>query len=163
MNVTLVCQYCSAEFTATRKDAKWCSSSCGNKRRNRTHYYKNPERTRARFKRSRVTHRESLILSRCKHRAKVNNIPFNLTIEDIVIPLVCPVLNIHIKQFSLEEEPKKGYHPNSPSLDRIFPELGYVKGNVRVISARANLLKNDATISELELVLEDLKKLYACN
>ena len=46
---------------------------------------------------------------------------------------------------------------NSPSLDRIRLELGYVKGNVRVISGRANLLKNDATIEELEAVLGDMK------
>jgi hypothetical protein len=102
-----------------------------------------------------------MILSRCKYRAKQNNIPFDLTKDDIVIPKVCPVLGIEIKQLSMDDEPKKGYHPNSPSLDRIIPGLGYVKGNVRVISARANLLKNDATISELELVLKDLKRLHA--
>lgn len=52
---------------------------------------------------------------------------------------------------------KVGYRPNAPSVDRIRPELGYVKGNVRVISSRANLLKNNAEIWELEKVLEDLK------
>jgi len=40
--------------------------------------------------------------------------------------------------------------PNSPSLDRIIPSLGYVKGNIAVISYRANAMKNDATIDELE-------------
>jgi hypothetical protein len=138
MNIDLVCQYCGVIFVATRKDAKWCSMSCGSKRRNRTHYYKSPERIKERYKRTRITHRESSMLSRCKHRAKTNGIPFNLTIEDIVIPSICPVLNIPIRQFSLEEEPKRGYHPNAASIDRIIPELGYVKGNVRVISARAN-------------------------
>ena len=44
-----------------------------------------------------------------------------------------------------------------PSLDRIDGAKGYVKGNVRVISHRANMLKNDATIEELELVLKDLR------
>jgi hypothetical protein len=37
----------------------------------------------------------------------------------------------------------------SPSLDRIKPELGYVPGNIQVISARANVMKNDATPEEL--------------
>ena len=100
------------------------------------------------------------MLSRCKYRAKQNNVPFNLSLEDIVMPKTCPVLGIEIRQLSVDDEPSKGYHPNAPSLDRIIPELGYVKGNVRVISARANLLKNDATISELELVLQDLKRLH---
>lgn len=156
----LICQYCGASFTAKRKDAKWCSSICGNRRRNRTHYNKSPERTRERFKRSRVTHRESLMLSRCKYRAKQRGIPFDLTLEDISIPKTCPVLGIEIRQLSVDDDPKKGYHPNAPSIDRIIPELGYVKNNVRVISARANLLKSDATISELELVLSDLKRLH---
>lgn len=156
-----VCQHCGKHFTGKRKDAKWCSTLCGNRRRNRTHYNKSPERTKERLKKSRITHRESMILSRCKYRAKQNNIPFDLTKDDIVIPKVCPVLGIEIRQLAIDDQPKKGYHPNSPSLDRIIPELGYVKGNVRVISARANLLKNDATISELELVLKDLKRLHA--
>jgi hypothetical protein len=155
-----VCQYCSKEFTAKRKDVKWCSSICGNRRRNRTYYNKSSEKTRARFKQARITHRESFMLSRCKYRAKQQNIPFNITKEDIAIPATCPVLGIEIRQLSIEDAPQKGYHPNAASLDRIIPELGYVKGNVRVISARANLLKNDATISELELVLKDLKRIH---
>lgn len=34
-------------------------------------------------------------------------------------------------------------------MDKIIPEKGYVKGNVRVISALANLMKNNATIEQL--------------
>jgi len=156
----LTCQYCGASFTAKRKDAKWCSSICGNRKRNRTHYNKSPERTRERFKRSRITHRESLILSRCKYRAKKRNIPFDLTLEDILIPKVCPVLGIEIRQLNIDDYQKKGYNPTAPSIDRIIPQLVYLKNNLRIISARANLLKNDATISELELVLKDLKRLH---
>lgn len=40
-----------------------------------------------------------------------------------------------------------------PSLDRVVPSLGYVKGNVRVISFRANRIKSDATADELRAVL----------
>jgi len=156
----LVCQNCGKQFTGRRKNAKWCSDVCGNRKRNRAFYNKSPERTRANFKRSRITHREALMLSRCKYRAHQRGIPFDLTKNDIVIPKICPVLGIELRQLSMEDKPKKGYHTNAPSLDRIIPELGYVKGNVRVISARANLLKNDATISELELVLKDLKRLH---
>lgn len=46
-----------------------------------------------------------------------------------------------------------GPAPDSPSLDRVIPELGYVPGNVIVISWRANNLKRDATIEELEAVI----------
>jgi hypothetical protein len=100
---------------------------------------------------------ESRMLSRCKNRAKKNGIPFDLTVEDIIIPNVCPVLGIKLIPKIMEG--RKGYYPDSPSLDRIDPSLGYIKGNVRVISARANLLKNDATVAELRLVLLDLEKL----
>lgn len=96
---------------------------------------------------------EYRILTRAKSRAKQNNIPFNLTIEDIEVPEVCPLLGIPI-----EIQPNKGYHPNSPSLDKIIPEKGYIKGNVWVISNRANTLKNDATLSELKLLVERLEE-----
>lgn len=46
----------------------------------------------------------------------------------------------------------KGGGANSPSLDRIEPDLGYVAGNAIVISNRANRLKSDATIDELRAI-----------
>lgn len=94
------------------------------------------------------------LLSRAKGRAKKRNIPFNLTIEDIIIPDLCPVLDVKLDKSSDHTE-----RDTSPSLDRIVPSLGYVKGNVRVISHRANMLKNNATVEEMELVLADLKRL----
>ena len=97
---------------------------------------------------------EYRMLTRAKSRAKIGNIPFNLTLEDISIPDTCPLLGIPI-----EVQPKKGYHPNSPSLDKIIPEKGYTKGNVWVISNRANTLKNDATLTELKTLVENLEKL----
>ena len=96
---------------------------------------------------------EYRMLTRAKSRAKQNNIPFNLELTDIVIPETCPLLGIPI-----QIQPKKGYHPNSPSIDKIIPEKGYIKGNVWVISNRANTLKNDASLQELELLVENLKK-----
>lgn len=96
-----------------------------------------------------------LKLKRIRLRAKKNGLPFNLEEGDIEIPDMCPVLGIPIKQ---------GY-PNTASLDRIDPSKGYTKDNVRVISHRANSLKSNATVEELELVLKDARNLYAkqCN
>ena len=87
---------------------------------------------------------EKYIFIGAKYRAKKKGIPFNITIEDIVIPKVCPVFN---KPFVY------GYgrvNEFSPSLDRIIPSKGYVKGNIIVISHRANMIKSNATINELE-------------
>ena len=43
---------------------------------------------------------------------------------------------------------------NSPSLDRLVPGLGYVPGNVIVVSSRANVIRNNASIDELRKVLQ---------
>lgn len=83
------------------------------------------------------------MLNGAKHRAKVKGLEFNLCPGDIKIPLICPVLNIALQRGKI----KPG--DNTPSLDRIDNTKGYIKGNVRVISMRANVLKRDATAQEL--------------
>ena len=44
----------------------------------------------------------------------------------------------------------------SPTLDRKLCELGYTKDNIAVISHRANRLKSDSTIEELQTLLNNL-------
>ena len=90
---------------------------------------------------------ELFLWRRCRQRAKFMGIDFNLELSDIVIPEVCPILGMKIS-FSTG----KGQQPNSISIDKIDPSLGYVKGNVVVISWRANSIKHDATIEELNLI-----------
>lgn len=99
---------------------------------------------------------EKYVLYRAKNRAKRKGLEFDLTIEDINIPTVCPVLGIPLVSGFGKGS---GYRGDIPSIDRINSKLGYIKGNVRVISFKANCIKNDATIEELEKVLEDLKSL----
>jgi hypothetical protein len=88
-----------------------------------------------------------------KASAKKRGLQFNLEPFDICIPEFCPVLGIRI-----ERNTKQGPSDCSPSLDRVFPERGYVKGNIRIISQRANRIKNDATAEELEKVLDDSRR-----
>lgn len=94
------------------------------------------------------------ILSRLRRRTQELGVPFDLEATDIVVPYVCPVLGIPIVVDG------NGQRDNSPSVDRKIPGLGYVKGNVRVISMRANRIKNDATVEELALVLADARRLH---
>jgi hypothetical protein len=90
-----------------------------------------------------------------KERAKRFGLPFNLEVQDIVIPTRCPVLGIEL-------HPTAGVPgPNSPSIDKIVPALGYVRGNIRVISHRANMLRNNASAAELRLVANDAEQLEA--
>jgi hypothetical protein len=92
------------------------------------------------------------LLSKLKYRAKRKGVPFTLTLADIPsVPDHCPVLGVKLL---FTKEPA---HPHAPSLDRIIPELGYVPGNVRFISNRANTLKSDGTAAEMRLVLADLE------
>lgn len=93
------------------------------------------------------------ILSRAKYRAKQKGLEFNITKEDIIIPDKCPLLGISLTKNKIIQQ------GNSPSLDRIDSSKGYIKGNVWVISNRANTLKNDATLQELKTLVENLEAL----
>lgn len=87
---------------------------------------------------------EAYIWLRLKKKATKFGIPFNIEVSDIIIPEFCPYLGAKL-EFS-----NTGFHqPNSPSLDKIDPSKGYVKGNVEVISFKANFIKSDLTPEEL--------------
>lgn len=90
-----------------------------------------------------------------KSRAKKYNREFNLEIEDLIsvypVKNRCPILDIELKWNFV------GFRDNSPSLDRIDSSLGYIKNNIQIISVRANRIKNDSTIEELEKILNYLK------
>lgn len=87
--------------------------------------------------RRRVDTVEWKMLWSAKNRATRKGLPFDLQIEDIVIPEICPVLGIAVTK---------------PSLDRKKNDLGYVRGNIKVISDRANRIKSDATVEEIEAI-----------
>jgi hypothetical protein len=86
---------------------------------------------------------EAYMLDRSKSRAKKKGFEHNITIDDIHIPDKCPLLGIPL--FAGQG----GVGPNSPTLDRIDSSKGYVKGNVWVISYKANTIKSNATPEEL--------------
>jgi len=86
---------------------------------------------------------EYLIWSCAKARAKKQTIPFDLEVGDIVIPDICPVLGIKLQK----NIGKMG--DNSPTLDKIVPELGYVKDNIAIISLKANRMKGAANLEEI--------------
>lgn len=101
----------------------------------------------------RVPDPHKLLVWGAKKRSRESGVPFSITPSDISIPTVCPVLGIPLVYGAKIGKPQ----PGSLSLDRIIPELGYVRGNVRIISFRANTLKSDATLAELFLVLQDAR------
>lgn len=121
------------------------------------YYLENKDYLSAKQKSAHSKDPRSKMLSAAKKRAKNKSLPFNITVDDIYIPEICPILEIPL-EVSKTGKPSA----NSPSLDRIIPSLGYVKGNIMVISHRANTMKLDASIEELikfsEYMLNKLKE-----
>ncbi len=110
-----------------------------------------PCENREKTLRNRLKIKESLKLmlwTYAKRRAAKQSLPFDLDPDDISVPSHCPVLGMELKR----NVAKPGR--NSFSLDRTDPKLGYVRGNITVMSVRANLLKSDATPEELAAILE---------
>jgi len=96
---------------------------------------------------------ELYIYRRAKIRARKLSIPFTITIEDIEIPKYCPVLRIELRHGT------SASRDHSPSLDRIVPALGYVPGNIIVMSKRANTLKSNGTLEEHRKLVEWMETL----
>ena len=88
------------------------------------------------------------MFDRCKSRARLKNREFNIVISDLVLPETCPVLKVPLIPNTI----------HAPSVDRIDSSKGYIKGNIQIISKRANLLKNNASVEELEAVLSYMKQ-----
>ena len=100
---------------------------------------------------------ESRLWIGAKTRARQKGLPFNLKLTDIVIPKRCPALGI-LLQSSVGDAPVRAID-SSPSLDRFKPELGYVAGNVFVISRFANIIKNNATAEQVLAVGRWMKRM----
>ena len=97
------------------------------------------------------------LLWAAKKRAKEQKIPFNITEDDIIIPTHCPYLGIELHSSTRRGEPRT----NILSLDKIKPELGYVKNNIEVISHLANTMKSNATEEQLIAFATEILKRYS--
>ena len=64
--------------------------------------------------------------------------------------MICPVFNSKMS-WGFD---KNGSNKNVPTLDKIYPKKGYIRGNVVWISMKANAIKQDATASEIHQVAE---------
>jgi hypothetical protein len=85
-----------------------------------------------------------------KSRSKKYGLPFDLDvhyIQDLLdVGDVCPLLGVPYDDGKYTQ-----------SLDKIIPELGYTKGNVWIVSYRANSIKNDASLEELQRLTKALE------
>ena len=95
---------------------------------------------------------EKYMLAGARRRARSLGLEYNIDETDIIIPKICPILDVPLF-FS-----EKGSAINSPSLDRVDNTKGYIKGNVRVISWRANTLKANLDLDILDKLTKYMKK-----
>ena len=151
-------------------DPQSAAAKASNKRRAAKTYKKNREKIIARtleynkkhmeqikknavIRRSKKLPIEQVLYNNAKMRAKARGVPFDISVCDIVVPKFCPCLGIELMVSTGSAK------SNSPSLDRRIPHLGYVRGNICVISHKANTIKNDATLGELKGVISWLETL----
>lgn len=138
--------------------AKWRDNNMDRIKQNNALWHaanKDRRNTDARRNYARVCaeHPATQMIDRARQRAKKLGLPFDLEVGDVLIPEQCPVLGIPI----FFRRGHNGAGPNSPSLDRFDGAKGYTKDNVVVISHRANTLKNNAALIELERVVAYMK------
>lgn len=100
-----------------------------------------------------ITH---AIWKKAKDRAQKYGFDFDIEESDIVIPEMCPILEVPL------EFGTRGNYEYTPSIDRIDNSKGYVKGNIQIISKKANSMKNSASIDELRKFCKNVLR-YSLN
>jgi hypothetical protein len=90
-----------------------------------------------------------------KQKAIKAGIPFTIEFNQLEKPEFCPIFNTKL---NYGWSGLKCRDPNKATIDKLIPELGYVSGNVFIISWRANKLKSDMSINELEKIMKYIKE-----
>lgn len=112
-----------------------------------------PDLVRSKEKEYHTRNKASYMIKIVKRGAKKRGIIFDISKDAISnFGTHCPALGIEYI-FDATHSNKQF----SPSIDRIDNNKGYTKDNVHVISCRANTLKSDATIDEIEKIVNYLR------
>ncbi len=139
----------SAQYRANNPDEANASSkrskqkhSVKVKARRKTYYEENSVQIMEQMKEALKKNPERGLLKLAKQRCKKSGVVCTITEKDIVIPEFCPILGVKLGFGDMATR------DNSPSLDRIQSELGYIPGNVAVISFKANRIKNHGSADQ---------------
>jgi hypothetical protein len=87
-----------------------------------------------------------------KWRAKNKGLEFTISFDDLHWPEVCPVLGMPLATTFGKGKGAGLSKDAAPSIDRINNSLGYVPGNIIIVSWRANRIKSDALPDELRRI-----------
>ncbi|PPD55712.1 MAG: hypothetical protein CTY12_00200 [Methylotenera sp.] len=89
--------------------------------------------------------------------AKRRNIEFNISYPHLLSLInsttVCPILDVQLVIGNTHKTKN-----TTPSIDRVNNNVGYIDNNIQIISWKANYLKRDATIVELNQIINYIKK-----
>lgn len=154
MEIKCICPTCDIDFIwkgsishFNRAKNHYCSRNCQNVKHGLARKNKKNNKQNDRYQ----------MWCHARKRALKNGLEIDIEPNDIPnIPSICPVLGIEIKRNIKDNSNTHGPSDNSPSLDRIDTSKGYVKGNIRIISNRANRIKSDASFDEIEKIYKDL-------
>jgi len=99
--------------------------------------------------------------SSTKRRAEIRNVKFELSVLELpAVPERCPIFDwVEFEAPTGKTSYSRGYRNFAPSIDRIKPELGYIKENIRWVSTRANALRSDASPAEMMALFLDSERL----
>jgi len=177
MTTQLTCSSCKqskpvTEFPLNNKARSGYSSHCKICKKTRygnqfqSYYAENKSRLNANTKAWREKKREEdpidfwvhNNLVAVKGRAKRNELAFDLDVEFLksIVVSHCPLLGCELI-YGLKKDAEFSDRGRGASLDRKDPKMGYTKENVWIVSYRANSIKQDATLEELELIVERLR------
>lgn len=170
MKTTKICSKCKIPYPATREFFStaskasgstlhsWCKS-CQRKRGQEQTPYLN-EKRRVRVIKDPLKTRGQRLRNGMVTRSRILGIPFDDRLTSVYLSdwlrktPRCPCCGT---DFLTDYKNLRKPLPNSPTVERIYPERGYVLGNVALICFRCNTLKRDATIEELEKVVAWMK------
>lgn len=159
----IICSRCNKDKEIHQKEVngvikmhsicKPCRSSISyNSRKKRTQEYKIKVKEKNEID---IESRGYLIWKRAKDRASKKNLEFNITRDSVVLWLhagICQATGLKLNLTFGNEK----LNPLGPSLDRINPKLGYVNGNVRMVSWIFNRAKGDGSDDDVWLLAEAL-------
>ena len=111
------------------------------------------------IRKSGVNGKVQILLGSIKARAKKGKIPMNLDLDYLVSIATddCPVDGLPL-DWEMNSVTEGKATDRSPSLDRIVPSLGYVKGNVKFIANKWNTWKSNMLLRDLELIIAYMEK-----
>ncbi len=161
------CPSCGIEKIGRKRDVGKLCKSCNMKLIEKEHRHKKIKENKLSIAEHCKNYRDKYklddkyrlnqLLQQARTRAKNRELECTLTIEDLIEIFPkdkkCPVFNIDL----FWGTNGKGNRDNSPSIDRIDSSVGYTKDNVCIISWKANRIKSDATLAEIESILYYMK------